>query len=125
MNALDQARSAYAATAAPIRTDRANEFDAFSRVTYDLRTAWDRRDTEYPALVAAIDRNRRLWSVLATGVADQANALPRDLRARLFYLAEFTMSHSRDVLRGRGDVGPLIDVNIAVMRGLRSGDRPG
>jgi flagellar protein FlaF len=125
VNALDQARSAYAAAAAPIRTDRATEFDAFSRVTYDLRSAWDQRDTAYPALVAAIDRNRRLWSILATGVADQQNALPQDLRARLFYLAEFTMSHSRDVLRGKGDVGPLIDVNIAVMRGLRSGDRPG
>lgn len=125
MNALDQARSAYAATAAPIRTDRGNEFDAFSRVTADLRSAWDRRVTDYPAFVMAVDRNRRLWTLLAIEVADRANALPEDLRARLFYLAEFTIAHSREVLRGKDDVGPLIDVNIAVMRGLRAGDRQG
>lgn len=124
MNVLDQARSAYASTAAPIRTDRGTEFDVFSRVTRELRAAWDRRGEDYPSFVAAIERNRRLWVILATEVADAGNGLPRELRARLFYLAEFTAEHSRGVLRGTEDIGPLIDINVAVMRGLRAGNQP-
>ncbi|WP_371808523.1 flagellar biosynthesis regulator FlaF [Ruegeria sp. HKCCA6948] len=29
--------------------------------------------------------NRRLWTVLASGVMDTGNALPNDLRARIFF----------------------------------------
>jgi flagellar protein FlaF len=66
-----------------------------------------------------LQENRRLWVTLAAAVADNDNALPTDLRARLFYLAEFTEAHSKKVLRGTAPVAPLIEVNTAVMRGLR------
>ena len=46
-------------------------------------------------------------------------ALPDDLRARIFYLAEFTDQHTRKVLNGRDTAGPLIEINTAIMRGLR------
>jgi flagellar protein FlaF len=36
------------------------------------------------------------------------------------YLAEFTDTHSRSVLKGDADVGPLIDVNTAIMSGLQA-----
>ena len=55
---------------------------------------------------------------MAIDVADNENALPQELRAQLFYLAEFTEHHSRRVLRREADVTALIDINTAVLRGL-------
>ena len=117
MNALDQARSAYAATAAPVRTPRATEYDAFARITRRLKAAGrDRHD--FPALAAAITENRKLWALLAAEVAETGNALPDDLRARIFYLAEFTVHQSRRILRGEATADVLVEINAAVMRGL-------
>ena len=46
-------------------------------------------------------------------------ATPAALRARLFYLYEFTAQHSRAVLDDKASVEVLADINMAVMRGLR------
>ena len=68
-----------------------------------------------------MDRNLRLWSALAADLASPENALPPELRARLFYLYEFTAQHSRAILDGSGSASVLVDINTAVMRGLRGG----
>ena len=61
---------------------------------------------------------------LAADVAGAENGLPQTLRAQLFYLAEFTMQHSAKVLAGRADAEVLVEINTAMMRGLRR-DAPG
>lgn len=119
MNASERAQDAYGLNAAPIRSPRAAEYDAIARVSHRLRTAALARKTDYPTFVAAISENRRLWSTLAIDVARAANGLPKDLRARLFWLAEFTEAESRRILQGTGDVAVLIEVNAAVLQGLR------
>jgi flagellar protein FlaF len=86
--------------------------------TANLRSAADADPPDFPRLAQALHLNRQLWTRLAADVADNANPLPEDLRARIFYLAEFTAAHSGRVLRGRASVEALIDVNLAVMRGL-------
>ena len=115
MNAVDLARSAYATPGLPLRSPRATEYDLFARITRRLR---ETAGQPGPARVRAIHDNVELWTVLATDLAGEGNALPRDLRARLFWLAEFTQQHSRKVLRGEAGVAVLIDINTAVMRGL-------
>lgn len=117
MNAMEQARNAYAGPQSPIRTPRQTEHQVLSAVTARLAAA-ARDPDNYPRLVAALHDNRRLWTVLAVDVADKDNGLPQDLRARLFYLAEFTDHHTNRVLSREADVQPLIDINTAVMRGL-------
>ena len=52
-------------------------------------------------------------------VAEEGNGLPAKLRAQLFYLYEFTTQHSRAVRDRKASVDVLIDINTAVMRGLR------
>jgi flagellar biosynthesis activator protein FlaF len=47
------------------------------------------------------------------------NALPVPLRAQLISLAEFVRQHSMRVLAGRASIAPLIDINTAIMKGLR------
>lgn len=113
------AHRTFAQTAAPTRTPRDTEYEAISRITRRLKAATARKATDFSAFVQAVHENRRLWGVLATGVADSANALPNDLRARIFYLAEFTEQHSSRVLGDGATVEPLLEINTAVLRGLR------
>ena len=121
MNAQLMARSAYAGKAGPIGTDRGAEYDAFARCTRALVSVQTGKGG-YPALVQALHDNRCLWTTLAADVSKEANGLPAPLRARIFYLAEFTLHHSRRILAGEADATALIDVNTAVMRGLRGSE---
>lgn len=114
------ARSAYGRPDTEIRDLRVVEYDLLARCTAALRAA-DGEGTGYPAMVEAVDRNLRLWATFAADLAGPANGLPLDLKARLFYLYEFTAAQSRAVLDRRGSVEVLIEINTAVMRGLRGG----
>lgn len=119
MTALDLGRRAYALPGTPARTPRGIEYDLFARVTHRLKAAQSDGQSDFAALAAALHENRRLWSTLAADVAEPRNALPAPLRAQLFYLFEFTDQHSSKVLSGDATVAVLIDINTAVMRGLR------
>ncbi|WP_170774863.1 flagellar biosynthesis regulator FlaF [Ruegeria lacuscaerulensis] len=113
------AQRAYVQTAAPTRTPRDTEYEAISKITHRLKAAAARQKSDFGTFVQALHENRRLWNVLASGVADSDNALPNDLRARIFYLAEFTEQHSGQVLGNKATVEPLLEINMAVLRGLR------
>ena len=119
MNALSQARQAYAASAAPTRSARSVEYETLARITHRMRRAAQQGQVGFADLAAALHDNRRLWGIFAAEVADADNPLPRDLRARLFYLAEFTLHHTPLVLSGEAGIDALLDLNTAVMRGLR------
>lgn len=113
-----QARAAYGRPDVALRSPRALEYDLIARATAALRAA-ENGKTDFPALAEALDRNLRLWRMLALDLADAENALPSPLKAKLFYLYEFTAQHSRAILDGKGDAGALVAINTAVMRGLR------
>ncbi len=117
------AKRVYAQTAAPIRTARGTEYEIFARVTHRLKDAAQKGKANFGALATALHENRQLWTVLATDVADDDNQLPQDLRARIFYLAEFTNHHSSKVLSEGASVRPLLEINMAVLRGLKT-ERP-
>jgi len=119
MNAMQQAQAGYGRAAHPIRTPRSAEYEAFATVTSRMKSASGGVPERFRDLAAAIHDNRRLWTILAADAADQANMLPGDLRARILYLAEFTRQHSGKVLRSGAAVQPLIEINTAIMRGLR------
>lgn len=116
--------TAYADLDAPVKTPRSAEYETFARVTRRLARADSEASRETPGgfseLAEALTDNQRLWTVLASDVAGENNGLPRELRARLFYLAEFTRQHSRQVLSGAAAAGVLVEINTAVMRGLRA-----
>ena len=122
MNALEMAQSAYSNAAAPTRTTRGTEYEAFARITHRLRAASLNKKTSYTNFVRALTDNRRLWTLLASDVADGENALPKELRAQIFYLAEFTLKHTSDVLGKKASEDALIEINMAVMRGLNQGE---
>ena len=113
------ARAFYGRPEAPQKTPRALEYDLLARITQRLSVAWAARRESYASLMVALDDNQRLWSTLAADVAEPGNRLPAKLRAQLFYLYEFTAQHSRAVRDNQGSVDVLVDINTAVMRGLR------
>ncbi|MDV7270672.1 flagellar biosynthesis regulator FlaF [Thioclava sp. A2] len=121
MNASSLAIKAYANPEQPTRTLRGTEYELFARITHKLKRASESRDgTAFAALAQAIYENRRMWLALASDVALPQNGLPQQLRARLFYLNEFTQVHSRKVLSGTATADALIDINTSIMRGLRT-----
>ncbi len=121
MNTTLQARAAYGAAPLTLRTGRSAEYQVFAEVTARLRAASNAAQADFPRLVAAVHDNRRLWTHLAADVADADNALPQALRAQIFYLAEFTDHQSQRILRGEASAAALIDINLAIMRGLTDG----
>lgn len=117
MNASLKARHAYAPTSALIRSTRGIEYDVIARITYRLKTAIE--NGKFGPLVEALHENRNLWRILAIDVASPENQLPKELRARLFYLAEFTDHHTSKVISREESAVPLLEVNTAVLRGLK------
>lgn len=123
MTALAQARRAYGSANAPTRTDRDTEYQALARVTQDLRKTAVNGRKAFGPLAEALLRNERLWRVFAMDVAHPENGLPEQLRANIIGLMSFTERHTREVMARRAGVQPLIDINVAVMRGLSAGAR--
>ena len=120
MNNAALARTAYSDATAPIRTERSTEYQIFARITHRLSNASSENIEGFIDLAEAIHDNRRLWTILASDVSDKDNGLSQQLRAQIFYLAEFTEIHSRKVLAKEASVDALIEVNTAIMRGLRT-----
>lgn len=121
VNALHQAKTAYGSTQKTTRTPRGIEYEAFARITHALKTAEAKGKRGFNELALALHQNRQLWTILASDVSEDSNALPEELRARIFHLAEFTNFHTRRILKAEASAEVLIDVNSSIMRGLRAG----
>ena len=121
MNAQTMAKRAYANTSTTIRSPRAIEYEAIARITHDLKTAAEAKSENFGAFADAVHRNNQLWTMLAANVVDADNELPAQLRAQLFYLAEFSRRHAAQALAGSSSVAPLLEINTAVLKGLREG----
>ena len=116
---MRMAQTAYGQNAQTIKTPRGTEYEAFAWVTQRIKSAHARGRAGFNDLATALHDNRRLWSILASDVADTGNPLPQELRARIVYLAEYTQIHSHAVLSQGASPSPLVDINTAIMAGLR------
>ncbi|NJM35730.1 MAG: flagellar biosynthesis regulator FlaF [Rhodomicrobium sp.] len=113
------ASNAYAQSTRSIGASRGVEYQVFARVTGDLASA-NATPSDFPKLVEAAYENLRLWTTLAADISRDGNALPKELRSKLFYLYEFTRQHTRRALRGETSLDVLVEINTSVMRGLKA-----
>jgi flagellar protein FlaF len=120
VNASSSAHRGYAANAQTTQTGRRAEYALIAKVTHRLRATAQTADLHYSDYAQALHDNRTLWSTLAIDVADADNELPETLRARIFYLSEFTTQHTTKILREKASVMPLLEINMAVLRGLKN-----
>lgn len=93
------------------------EYRLFGQVTHALIEA-DKERGDFKKLMDALDWNRRLWSTLAVDCSTSANQLPVNVRAQIISLSLWVSRFSSEVVRSRGSLEPLIDVNRAIMQGL-------
>lgn len=119
MHATSQAKRGYANNAAPTRSDRRAEYEVIGRVTQELRDGAMNQQNDFPAFVGALHNNQRLWTALVVDIMDEKNPIPNDLKSRIVYLAEFTKHHTRLVLKKKASIMPLLEINMAVLRGLK------
>lgn len=119
MNATLTAKRGYLGSVSTVRSERRTEYEVLSRITHKLREAAVHSKSDFPALVKSLNDNRAIWQAFSLDVADEGNSLPKQLRASIFYLAEFTDHQTRKILAGQGSVLPLLEINMAVLRGLK------
>lgn len=121
MNAVTPlSETGYGANA--IRSARDTEYDVISRVTRLLRQS-DRAGRTGDAILA-VHKNNELWTLLAFDLAGPDNALPEDTKAGLLSLASFSLRHGHAVLNGEATTDALVDINLAIMKGLRGEVQP-
>ncbi|MGF1554261.1 MAG: flagellar biosynthesis regulator FlaF [Paracoccaceae bacterium] len=113
-----RAASAYGAACRALDTPRSIEYRVFSQITGRLAAA-SAADAPRLDLADALAENAKLWGALLGDVADPRNALPEALRGSLASLALFVERHSQKVLAEDADPSALVEINTAVMRGLR------
>lgn len=120
MNAHNLARAGYARALPTTRSAKSIEYDVVARVTAALRASAVKKGAQFPQFAAALHDNRRLWTALAVDVAQPGNLLPEQVKAQILYLAEFTHQHTSQILTKGASVRPLLDINTAILRGLKS-----
>lgn len=103
---------------APIKSLRDAEIELVLKVTRRLKEHSETRHTDYAEYVGALRDNQKLWTAFAVDVANANNHLSSDLRAKIFYLFEFVQAYSCKVLVEDVHIAPLIETNLAILRGL-------
>jgi flagellar protein FlaF len=115
------AQAAHGYQAVRLHTDSPRQLEArlLAEITAGLVRAQRAGKPGFQDLVAVLHRNRTLWEALVADLALDSNALPIALKAQLIQLGHFVRAFTARILRGEDDVQPLIDVNNAILEGLR------
>lgn len=93
------------------------EYRLFAQVTNALVDVKDKPVREAET-IAALDWNRRMWSVYSSDCGAKGNQLPDQLRAGIISLAIWVSKHTSLVMRGKESIDALININKTVMEGL-------
>lgn len=102
-------------------SDKHIELQLFSAVTARLRAQVQNNSTRLSGEKAeTLIENAKLWNLLFCDLVNSDNKLPLELKTNLISLAEFTQGHTQRVLRGEASIDILIDVNTAIIEGLKS-----
>jgi flagellar protein FlaF len=119
MDVAAQAANGYRAAQLQTQTPRGIEAKLFAEITAALVRTRGAGRSGFGDLAAALHRNRTLWDALLADLALEANGLPVPLKAQLIQLGHFVRQFTAKVLKGDEDVQTLIDVNTAILEGLR------
>ncbi|MEM1386045.1 MAG: flagellar biosynthesis regulator FlaF [Pseudomonadota bacterium] len=108
----------YTENASAVSDPRKTEFAALARITGELEKANKNKEKNHGYFLNALHKNRMLWTYFARAVADEHNALEKEIRAQLFFLSEYTMHLTAKVISENADPQPLIEINKSLMQGL-------
>lgn len=113
-----EAIRAYQETKRAFADPKDGERAVFERVTAQLREAaqlQSRTEAFHQALLA----NRRLWAAVVADVGHPNNRLSQATKESLISLGLWVQQESTAAASGKSDLSALIDVNEAIIGGLR------
>ena len=108
---------AYQKTQRKFSNPQDNEYRIFAQVTSGLRevAALPRTD---PRVIEALNKNRKLWSALASDCGSDGNKLPDGLKAQIISIGLWVNRYTSEVMRAGEDIDALVEVNKTIMEGL-------
>ena len=112
---------AYQQAAQRVESPRETEYRLFTEVTRALIDASKAPASDLKTRVAALDWNRRVWTALAADCANPQNRQSDHIRASIISLSMFVTRHTSEVIRNKGELDLLIEVNRTIMQGLAPG----
>jgi flagellar biosynthesis regulator FlaF len=110
------AAAAYGSVIRETDSPRDIEYRVLARATEQLSRATGATPS---ALAEAVHDNRTIWMAFATDLAHPDNAWHDEGKARMISLAGWVIAESERVMAGARSPDALIDINRAVMLGLR------
>ncbi len=110
----------YSATEMSAMDQSELESRAFIKAASSLNMIKEHWDTEQGKLEEALDKNRRLWTIIASAMKEDDCPQPEEIRNNILNLALFVFRRTMDVL---SDPKPeslniLIDINMNIAKGL-------
>ena len=116
------ATQAYQQTAKKTVSPRELESTLLSRAASNFVRIRDNWENGEPELGAALEFNKRLWSVLVASVTSDDNPLPREIRQNVANLGIFILGQTVELeLRPqRAKLDTLININRELATGLRN-----
>jgi flagellar protein FlaF len=119
---MNRAANAYARTAAMGQSGRETESFVLLNAAARLQAIMDAWEEKSQDLGAALTYNRRIWTVLATGVTADENQLPDSVKQSILNLALFIFKRTIDteVAPAPHKLKSLISINREIAAGLRA-----
>ena len=123
MTAASFAQKAYKNSQRELTSEKAIELRVFAQITSRMRAADISAPGGMAKLAEALTDNMKLWNILFTDLSLESNKMANDLKAQIMSLAKFTQSQTLDVLAGRAKHDVLIDINQAMIDGMRAASK--
>ena len=123
MTAAHFAQQAYKNSQRELASEKSIELQVFSQITSRLRAVDMTETGGMSKLAEALTDNVKLWNILFTDLSLDSNKMADSLKAQIMSLAKFTQSHTFEVLAGRAKHDVLIDINQAMINGMRAGSK--
>ena len=84
----------------------------------EIKENWDSNDKT--SLIKALDKNRRLWSILASAMQEDDCPQPLEIKQNILNLANFIFKRTTEILANPepAKLDILININMNIARGL-------
>ena len=88
-----------------------------------IKENWDSRITE---LDDALERNRKLWTIIVSAMQEDSCPQPKEVRANIISLGLFIFKRTMDIMvePKPESLNVLIDINMNIAKGLSSHETP-
>lgn len=92
----------------------------FIRAASSLNSIKEHWDTEQDHLMEALDKNRRLWTIIASAMKEEDCPQPPEIRNNILNLALFVFRRTIDVISEPKpeSLNILISINMNIAKGL-------